>query len=77
MVAIQECFEIYTQVWSCFKGNTQQSIAEVKTLQKQFKFTVNQIYCTIYIFILYKIYILQHMFYSEITIKSNQVMFQI
>jgi len=24
----------YTQVWSCFKGNTQQNIAEVKTLQK-------------------------------------------
>jgi len=24
----------YTQVWSCFKENTQQIIAEVKTLQK-------------------------------------------
>jgi len=24
----------YTQVWSCFKVNTQQIIAEVKTLQK-------------------------------------------
>jgi len=25
---------LYTQVWSCFKENTKQNIAEVKTLQK-------------------------------------------
>jgi len=30
MVVIQECLGIYTQVWSCFKENTQQIIAEVK-----------------------------------------------
>jgi len=37
MVVIQECFGKYTYifpVWSCFKANTQQIIAEVKTLQQ-------------------------------------------
>jgi len=51
MVVIQECFGTYTQDWSCFKENTQQIIAEVKTNEsmKKFKFTVNQTYCTIYV----------------------------
>jgi len=38
----------------------------------KFKFTVNQIYYTIcFYFILYKIYILQNIFYSKITINSK------
>jgi len=40
MVVIQEGFGIYTQVWWCFKGNTQQIIA--KTLKK-FIFTLNHV----------------------------------
>jgi len=34
MVVIQECFGIYTQVWSCFNENNQQIITEVKALKK-------------------------------------------
>jgi len=65
MDLILECFGIYTQIWSCFKENTSQIIAEVKTLQKlwKFKFTVNQIYCTIY-FLSYIKYIFYKIFFT-------------
>jgi len=72
MVVIQECFGIYTQVWSCFKVNTQQIIAEVKKMKAlesikkklwKFKFTVNQIYCTLY-FLFYIKYIFYKIFFT-------------
>jgi len=55
MAAIQQCFGIYTQVLSSFKGNSQQIIE--KEIQKlwQFKFTLlSQIYCTTYFLIYIK-----------------------